>query len=196
MGKLNGTQKEAVLRTIAEVATNRIVLVTSGSWATNGDAARKYLQAIETALGSRREPCLVTIRISVSAGHAIKLGTRCAENLIRLFESDYRGHPYLRFQMHGFERDPIFGKVLESFPGCSAQYLSQARRESDDETVLKVIPQKVVVTLASRRPSSPRRSRRSASTISTYAHSALQPMAALLPARGNTPRCGRFFSST
>lgn len=142
------TQKRAVLRTIAEVETNRIVLVTSGNWAFNKDAASRYLVEIDSAIKARKSPCKVTVRVSVSAGHAIKLGILPARNLIELFESQYSDHPYLKFQIHGFENDPMFSKVLAEFPGHELDY-NTGPRASDDETVIKVIPQKIYVKLPS-----------------------------------------------
>ncbi len=142
------TQKRAVLRTIAEVETNRIVLVTSGNWAMNKEAARRYLGEIEEAIKARKSPCKVTVRVSVSAGHAIKLGINPAYNLIQLFESEYSDHPYLKFQIHGFENDPMLPKVLDLFPGHQATYSSDSRA-SDDEDVIKIIPQKMYVRLQS-----------------------------------------------
>lgn len=142
------TQKRAVLRTIAEVETNRIVLVTSGNWALNKQAAERYLEEIDNAIKARNNPCKVTVRVSVSAGHAIKLGTNPAVNLIQIFESKYANHPYLKFQIHGFENDPMFPKVMEFFPGHTLNVTS-SKRASDDEDVIKVIPQKIYVRLAS-----------------------------------------------
>ncbi len=142
------TQKRAVLRTIAEVETSRIVLVTSGNWALNKDAAQRYLSEIDAAIKARKTPCKVTVRVSVSAGHAIKLGTHPAFNLIKLFESDYPNHPYLKFQIHGFENDPMFPKVMDLFPGHQLDY-NRGSRASDDEDVIKVIPQKIHITLPS-----------------------------------------------
>ena len=142
------TQKKAVLRTIAEVETNRIVLVTSGSWAMNKDAAARYLSEIETAMQNRKTPCKVTIRISVSVGHSIKLSTTPAQNLIEIFQEKYSNHPYLRFQIHAFENDPMFQEVLKHFPRHCLSY-DENKRASDDEQVIKIIPQKIVVKLAS-----------------------------------------------
>lgn len=142
------SQKRAVLRTIAEVNANRIVLVTSGNWAFNKEAGKRYLQEIEAAMQKRKTPCKVTVRVSVSSGHSIKLGTNPACNLIQLFESDYRDHPHLKFQIHGFENDPMFQKTIDQFPGAKVEFIPD-RRASDDEQVIKIIPQKVLVTLPS-----------------------------------------------
>lgn len=142
------TQKKAVLRTIEEVETSRIVLVTSGSFAFTPLGASLYLKDIDAALKRRKKPCKVTLRLSVSAGHAIKLGIKPAENLITLFQEEYAAHPYLKFQIHAFQNDPMFPKVLEQFPGCQVEY-DPDKRASDDDEVVKIIPQKVHVTLPS-----------------------------------------------
>lgn len=142
------TQKKAVLRTIREVETNRIVLVTSGNWAMNREMAKKYLLEIEDAINSRKNPCIVTVRLSVSEGHSIKLGCSPALNLIHHFESHYAHHPYLKFQIHAFENDTMFTKVLSHFPDHKLDYDTN-NRASDDEKIIKIIPQKVNVSLPS-----------------------------------------------
>ena len=141
-------QKYAVLRTIAEVKTDRIVLVTSGSWAFNKEAGRRYLKDIETAISKRENPCKVVVRVSVSEGHAIKLGTRPATNLIQLFEELYPNHPYLKFQIHAFENDSMLERTLANFPGHQL-LVDVNKRASDDEQVVKIIPQRMEVTFLS-----------------------------------------------
>lgn len=142
------TQKRAILRTIAEVETNRIVLVTSGNWAMNKEAAKRYLAEIDAAMQVRKKPCKVTVRLSVSTGHSIKLGTAPAVNLIQLFQNEYSNHPYLCFQIHAFENDPMFEKVLSIFPQHKLTY-DITTMASDDEKVIKIIPQRVFVSLPS-----------------------------------------------
>lgn len=142
------TQKSAVLRTITEVETNRIVLVTSGNWALHQNAARRYLTEIDSAIQMRKKPCKVTVRLSVSVGHAIKLGTTPAYNLIQIFEREYSNHLHLKLQIHGFENDSMFQKMLDLFPGYQLNYV-RGIRASDDEDLVKVIPQKIYVKLPS-----------------------------------------------
>lgn len=142
------TQKKAVLRTIAEVKSDRIVLVTSGNWAMSKHAAIRYLQEIEEAMIKRLNPCKVTVRVSVSEGHGIKLGIAPAKNLIEIFQEKYIDHPYLRFQIHAFENDSMLNQVLSMFPGHSVE-ISTEQKASDDEQVIKVIPKKINVTFPS-----------------------------------------------
>ena len=140
--------KNAILRTIAEAKADRIVLVTSGSWAMNKKAGRAYLRQIEEAISKRETPCHITVRISVSEGHGIKLGTTPAKNLIEIFEEELRDHPYLKFQIHAFENDSMLYQILEHFDGHQIDS-SEDGRASDDPFVLKVIPQKLHVTFQS-----------------------------------------------
>lgn len=142
------TQKQAVLRTIAEVKTERIVLVTSGSWGLNPKVMKRYIEEIIHAIGKRKKPCKVTIRLSLSEGHSIKLGITPALNLIEYFSSYLPKHPLLRFQIHTFENDKMFEKVLDKFPGYVLDHNVNSRA-SDDEYVIKVIPQKITVRLSS-----------------------------------------------
>jgi hypothetical protein len=140
------TQKRAVLRTIEEVRTERIVLVTSGSWAMNRQAASRYIHEIHQAIQKRKQPCKVTVRLSVSEGHSIKLGLSPALHLIELFASKFREDPFLKFQIHTFRNDTLFDQVLAKFPGFVKEY-DPDLRASDDEAVIKIIPQKVRVKL-------------------------------------------------
>ena len=88
----------------------------------------------------------MTIRLSLSEGHSIKLGITPALNLIEYFSSYLRKDLLLRFQIHTFENDKIFEKVLSNFPGYTLDR-DMNRRASDDEYVIKVIPQKITVRL-------------------------------------------------
>lgn len=142
------SQKKAVLSTIKRVQTDRIVLVTSGNWAMKPEHAEKYLSEIEEALKQRIKPCKIVVRVSVSQGHAIKLGVQPAVNLIRIFEKKYPNHPYLKFQIHTFENDPTFNRVLMEFPNHELE-IDPSKRASDDEQVIKIIPQKMILRLPS-----------------------------------------------
>jgi hypothetical protein len=59
-----------------------------------------------------------------------------------------QNHPYLKFQIHGFKDDPMFQKVLDLFPGYQLDYYKSSRA-SDDDDIIKVIPQKIYVKLPS-----------------------------------------------
>lgn len=142
------TQKQAILRTIAEVKTERIVLVTSGSWAMNYKVMKKYIQEIIDVIEKREKPCKVTIRLSLSEGHSIKLGITPALNLIKYFSSYLCKYPLFRFQIHTFENDKMLEKVLSNFHEYALDYDTN-RRASDDEYVIKIIPQKITVRLRS-----------------------------------------------
>jgi organic radical activating enzyme len=141
-------QKYAVLRTIEEVQTDKIVCVTSGNWAFNKEAGRKYLAEIDQAIKRRKSPCKVVVRVSVSEGHAIKLGTKPATHLIELFDELYQDHPHLKLQIHAFENDSMLEKTLQNFPG-HIKIVDKSKRVSDDEQVIKVIPTKLDVIFPS-----------------------------------------------
>ena len=140
--------RNAILRTVKEVNTERIVLVTSGSWAINKKAAQQYLRRICEAMESRTTPSYVTIRVSVSQWHAIKLGTAPAKNLIEIFEEEYAFHPFLKLQIHTFEEDTMLNQVLSHFPDISIEESSEIK-PSDDPFVFKRIPKKITLKLSS-----------------------------------------------
>lgn len=137
----------AVLRSLAEIKVDRIVMNTSGSWAMNENAARRYLKQMDEAIQKRKTPTHVVVRLSVSEGHSIKLGIRPAQTLIKLFQSEFRDHPYLEFQLHGFRNDSALAKIQEAFPG--SQYIDwSTSRVSADPSLLKVMPGRCTFRLA------------------------------------------------
>lgn len=131
--------RRATLRSIAEIRCSRIVMNTSGSWAVSEVAARKYLQEMVAAIEQREEAAKVVVRLSVSAGHSIKLGIKPAINLINIFRKEYRNHPHLELQLHGFKGDPTLQKISDAFP--DSQYVDWiCKRTSADEHVVKYMP--------------------------------------------------------
>ena len=133
--------RKATLRSIAEIHCSRIVMNTSGSWALSETAARRYLDEMASAIDRRNSPVKVVVRLSVSAGHSIKLGIKPAINLLNLFRKEYRDHPYLEFQLHGFKGDPTLEKISASFP--NSKYVDWIhKRVSADEQVIKYMPEK------------------------------------------------------
>lgn len=133
-------EKESVLQLVEHVQSDRIVIATSGVWASNRRVAIKYLDDLAAALKRRKSPTKLVVRISISEGHAIKLGEKPAINLIDLFREKYRHIPNLFFQIHAFENDSQLEKVLNNFPDHSLEYVGE--NITDNEIVYKAIPYK------------------------------------------------------
>lgn len=139
--------KKYLLDCVEQILADRIMLVTSGSWAVNLKAAEKYVSDIAEAISKRKKPARVTIRLSVSEGHSIKLGMNPITNLVRIFEEKYRYHQHLTLQLKSFDKDTMLEKSLKSFTNYQLKLLEV--NGSDDKGVKKVIPRKFLLTLPS-----------------------------------------------
>ena len=140
-------KKKALLKCITEVNADRIMLVTSGVWAVNEEVGLAYVREIEAALQKRKTPARVSIRLSVSQGHSIKLETKPLVNLLTLFEKYYRNHPYLTLQLKTFEGDPTLWTFLNARGDYQLEEIGV--NSSDDDNVKKIIPWKKRIIFSS-----------------------------------------------
>lgn len=140
-------KRKALLRCITEVNADRIMLVTSGVWASNEDVGRAYVQDIASAIEKREKPARVSIRLSISEGHSLKLANKPLINLLKIFEEMYRSHPFLTLQLKTFENDKTLWTFLESLGSYKLEDIGV--NSSDDPFVTKVIPWKKRLTLPS-----------------------------------------------
>lgn len=133
-------KKKALLKCISEVNADRIMLVTSGVWASNEDVGEAYVREIASAIMKRKKPARVSIRLSISEGHSIKLANKPLTNLLKIFEEQYRSHPFLTLQLKTFENDQTLWTFLKSLPSFQLEDIGV--NSSDDPLVTKVIPWK------------------------------------------------------
>ena len=141
-------EKEALLKCVEEVRADRIILVTSGSWAFNKLNGEKYLDEIDQAIKKRETPARVSIRLSVSEGHNIRLKERPLVNLLSLFEQKYQTNQNFTLQLKTFEGDHTLGNYLNRyFAGYSTQV--EGRNQSDDQGIIKIMPWKSKITIPS-----------------------------------------------
>ncbi|MEL7666504.1 MAG: histidine phosphatase family protein [Candidatus Shapirobacteria bacterium] len=141
-------EKEALLKCVEEIRADRIILITSGSWAFNKLNAEKYLSEIEQAISKRETTARVSIRLSVSEGHSIRLKERPLVNLLRLFEEKYRDNKNFTLQLKTFEGDNTLVDYLNKY---FRGYLTQevGKNQSDDPNIIKIMPWKSKITLPS-----------------------------------------------
>ncbi len=134
-------EKEAIIKSIEHINADRIILVTSGIWACNIENAEKYLLDLKNALSRRTNKTRLSIRLSVSKDHNIKLKNRPLYNLLQLFEKKYKYDEDFTLQLKTFDNDDTLTTYLDKFnPGCKIEYIG--KNCSDDENHIKVMPQK------------------------------------------------------
>lgn len=140
-------KRKALLRCVAEINADRIMLVTSGVWASSKDVAEAYVGDIALALEKRQTPARVSIRLSISQGHSIKLGVKPLVNLLEIFEKHYASHPFLSLQLKTFENDNTLWSFLDSLDSYRLEDIGV--NASDDPLVKKIIPWKKKLTFSS-----------------------------------------------
>lgn len=81
---------DAILKCIETIKAERIILVTSGFWAYNEINAEKYLKELYNSLSKNPITPRLTIRVSISEYHSIKLKEKPLVNLINIFDKKYK----------------------------------------------------------------------------------------------------------
>ncbi len=132
-------EREAILKSIEKIKADRIILVTSGIWAYNENKALSYLQDLENALNKRETPTRLSIRLSVSNDHSIKLKHHPLINLLNIFETKYKDNKNFTLQLKTFDGDTALEQYLREFkPRFSIDYVGV--NKSDDNNVVKIMP--------------------------------------------------------
>ena len=78
---------DAILKCIENIKAERIILVTSGFWAYNETNTEKYLQKLYNSLSKNSIKPRLTIRVSISEYHSIKLKEKPLVNLLNVFDN-------------------------------------------------------------------------------------------------------------
>lgn len=134
-------EKESIIRCIEKTNADRIILITSGMWAYTSYKAEAYLQDIFQALKNRKKPARLTIRLSVGEGYDIKLQGRPLVNLINIFADQYKGEKNFTLQVKTFQNDNSLSDHL-AMNFNNYEFIEMGDNQSDDENLLKVMPQK------------------------------------------------------
>lgn len=141
-------EKNAIVRCIKDVNADRIILVTSGVWACDEINAREILETLHIATVQRKKKAKVTIRVSVSEHHNIKLKNKPLINLLKIFEEKYQDEKNFTLQIKTFENDSaLLSGLEEKFSGYKMEQIAQ--NGTDDDEHIKVIPWKYYLTLKS-----------------------------------------------
>ncbi|OGZ82524.1 MAG: hypothetical protein A2312_02785, partial [Candidatus Staskawiczbacteria bacterium RIFOXYB2_FULL_32_9] len=141
-------EKEAILRCVEEVNTERIILVTSGMWAYDKSKAEEYLSEIEESIKKRKTKTRVSIRVSISSSHSIKLKHHPLVNLLQIFEDKYKDNKDFTLQLKIFNGDNTLEDYLKQF-FKNYRLEKFGKNKSDDNFMIKVMPWRLKLTLES-----------------------------------------------
>lgn len=141
-------EKDAIIKVIEEVNVQRIILVTSGIWAYDIENCEKTLEELYTALKKNKNEIRLSIRVSISKFHSIKLNEKPLVNLLKLFEEKYSNDKNFTLQLKIFEDDTTIFEYLDNFfEGYKMELYGD--NLSDDKEVIKIMPWKYKLTLSS-----------------------------------------------
>lgn len=139
---------DAILKCVETIKAERIILVTSGFWAYDEINTEKYLKELYNSLSKNPINPRLTIRVSISEYHSIKLKEKPFVNLINIFDKKYRNEKNFTLQLKFFEGDCTLEKYLnEYFPGYKLSLIED--NGTDDEKYIKVMPWKYKLKLKS-----------------------------------------------
>lgn len=139
---------DSILICVQNIHADRIILVTSGFWAKSKSNAEHYLAELYTALLQNQASPRLTIRLSVSSYHSIRLKENPLINLIDIFKLKYRNYPNFTLQIKFFEEDNTLAGYLEKYyPNHTISLISS--NGTDDEKIIKIMPWKYKLTLDS-----------------------------------------------
>ena len=141
-------EKEAICECLEKVNAERIILITSWSWAYDIKKWEQYLEDLYHSILKREIPSRITIRLSVSEHHDVMLQGKPLRNLLNIFEKKYKEEKNITLQLKFFENDSALITTLEKYyKGYRLNLLSE--NGSDDNTYIKIIPRKYRLVLPS-----------------------------------------------
>ncbi len=125
-----------IVDTITRAKTDRIVLVTSGVWASDYDTCKDMIFQMYDALINRDVSCKVVLRVSLDKWHLLKIGTTCVFNIIDVFKNFFKDSDNFELQLHTLTNDDSIEKVIEHYSGC---FKSECKKYvSDNDDVFKI----------------------------------------------------------
>ena len=138
-------EKEAILEGIKRIKVDRIILVTSGIWAYSEEKAKEYVRELDSALNAREIKTRLSIRLSVSHDHSLKLKEKPLVNLLRKFKKNYANRKDFTLQLKCFDDDnTLFKQLDDNFGHYKIQSLG--KNQSDDEGIVKIMPKKFTIS--------------------------------------------------
>lgn len=124
-----------IIRLINETNVNKIVLVTSGFWATNKKITSRYLNKIYEKIQNKE----VVLRLSYDEFHTQKLSSQSIYHIISVFEEQFCHNKNFKFRVHTMIDD----KEIDSFLKQISHNIKNKKivnLNTDSEIVSKINP--------------------------------------------------------
>lgn len=124
-----------VLRLIKETNVEKIVLVTSGFWATNKEKTLFYLKKIYENINNKE----IVLRLSYDEYHTKKISSKTIYNIIEVFENHFCNNNNFKFRVHTMIDDSAINDFLNQFSE-RIKHTEIIKLNTDSEVVLKINP--------------------------------------------------------
>ena len=138
------TEFDNILRLINEANVDKIVLVTSGFWATSKQKTLTYLNKIYKNMKDKE----VVLRLSYDEYHTKKLSSKTIYNILETFENHFCSSNNFKFRVHTMIDDPAINDFLNQFSE-RIKYRELVNLNTDSEIVLKINPYDYKIKLKS-----------------------------------------------
>ena len=136
--------RDGVNSVIRNAKSDRIVIVTSGFWATTLESAEERINEIYKNFKERDIPTTVIFRISVDNFHCKQLGYDILPNILRVFNEKYASEENFKLQVHTIINDDTVKNIIAKMP----KYIYEENNiecASDNKEVAKIVPQQAKI---------------------------------------------------
>lgn len=105
---------EQLVQLIKMVKSDKIIIVTSGYWATNEGQTSKVLNIINEIVQTKNDEVDVTLRLSADKFHAIKVPGDNVKNIVNCFDENRGVWNNFRLKIHTIENDNTFFNLISN----------------------------------------------------------------------------------
>lgn len=127
---------EYIKQTIKRAKTDRIVLVTSGVWASSYEVAKEMIFEMYDALLARQTPTKVVLRLSIDKWHLQKIDISRIFSIIDIYREFFPDKDLFTLQLHTLEKDDSLQKIMDHYAGCSTT--KEKKYVSDNSSIFKI----------------------------------------------------------
>lgn len=132
-------RRDAVLEIVKRVKTDRIVIVTSGLWATSHDKAKEIIFELYEAYKTRKDNTIVVLRLSIDDFHQKPLGFDVLVRIVKVYQEYFQHTPNFQLRVHTIAGDPTLREFADIYGDCSVVE-SPVELMSDNNEVIKIMP--------------------------------------------------------
>jgi pyruvate-formate lyase-activating enzyme len=137
-------KRDAVMEIVRRAKTDRIIVVTSGLWATSYMKTQKIISDLYKFLKNRNDNTILELRLSVDKFHYSQLGFDVLNNVINVFREHFQDAPNFELRIHSIVGDKTINEVAELIGDCEI-IESDMDSVSNNEKVIKIVTEEATM---------------------------------------------------